>query len=88
MTQPVMTAALMLEYTECSDAVGGYQMSIQSWRTPNGVFRNSRRFDRYDVFAIWEVRPGMYAYITGGTYSRPTQDLRLGSLRAGRRKTS
>ena len=80
--------ALMLEYTECTDAVGDYQMSIQSWRTPNGVFRNSRRLDRYDVFAIWEVQTGVYAYIGGGTYSRPTQDLMLGAIRAWKRRTS
>jgi hypothetical protein len=80
----VYQASLMLEYSECSDAVGDYTISIQSWRTPNGTFRNYLRLDRYDVFAIWEVRPGVYAYITGGTYSRPTQDLMLGALRSWR----
>ena len=78
--------ALMLEYSECSESVGGDKISIQAWRTPNGVFRNTRRFDRYDVFAIWEIRPGVYAYSTGGTYSRPSQDLMLGAIRSWRRK--
>lgn len=75
---------LMLEYSECSDTVGAYTISIQAWRTPNGTFRNARRLDRYDVFAISEVRPGMYVYLTGGTYSRPTQDLLLGAVRSWR----
>ena len=73
---------LMLEYSECSDTVGAYKISIQAWRTPNGTFRNARRLDRYDVFAISEVQPGMYVYLTGGTYSRPTQDLILGAVRS------
>jgi hypothetical protein len=80
--------ALMLEYSECSDAVGDDKISIQAWRTPNGVFRNTRRFDRYDVFAIWEIRPSVYAYITGGTYFRPAQDLMLGAIRSWQRKPS
>jgi hypothetical protein len=77
---------LMLEYSECSESVGDDRISIQAWRTPNGVFRNRRRLDRYDVFAIWEIRAGVYAYVTGGTYSRPTQDLMLGAIRSWRRK--
>ena len=78
--------ALMLEYSECSESVGDDRISIQAWRTPNGVFRNRRRLDRYDVFAIWEIRAGVYAYVTGGTYSRRTQDLTLGAIRSWRRK--
>jgi hypothetical protein len=77
--------ALMLDYSECSENVAGYDVSIQAWRTPNGVFRNSRRLDRYDVFAIWEAQPGVFIYITGGTYVRQTQDLMLGAIRAWRR---
>lgn len=73
---------LMLDYSECSDTVSGYPISIQAWRTPNGVFRNYRRFDRYDVFAIWEVRPGVYAYLTGGTDHSPTQALMLAAIRS------
>jgi len=75
---------LMLEYSECSDTVGAYKISVQAWRTPNGTFRNARRLDRYDVFAISEVQPGIYVYLTGGTYSRPTQDLILGAVRSWR----
>lgn len=75
---------LMAEYSECTDAVGAYRVSIQSWRTPNGVFRDFRRFDRYDVFAIWEVRPGVYAYITAGAQSRQAQEIFLGAIRAWR----
>jgi hypothetical protein len=73
---------LMPDYSECSDTVNGYSVSIQAWRTPNGVFRNYRRYDRYDVFAIWEVRPGEYAYLTGGTDDQPTQVVMLGAVRA------
>jgi hypothetical protein len=80
----VYQPTLMREYSECSDSVGAYQVSIQAWRTPDGVFRDFRRLDRYDVFAIWEVRSGVYAYLMGGTYSRPTQDLMLGAIRAWR----
>jgi len=75
---------LMLEYSECSDTVGAYKISIQAWRTPNGTFRSSRRLDRYDVFVIWEVQPDVYVYLTGGTYYRPTQDLILGAVRSWR----
>ena len=78
----VYQPALMPDYSECSDTVSGYAMSIQAWRTPNGVFRNFRRFDRYDVFAIWEVRPGVYAYLTGGTDHQPTQVLMLAAIRS------
>lgn len=77
--------ALMPEYSECTETVAGYQVSIQSFRTPNGTFRNYRRLDRYDVFAIWEIAPGVYGYISGGTYLRPTQDLMLGAIRSWRR---
>ena len=76
---------LMHDYSECTEVVGGYRVFIQSWRTPNGVFRNFRRYDRYDVFAIWEEREGVYAYVTGGTHSRATQDLLLGAVRAWQR---
>lgn len=80
----VYQPTLMLDYSECSEAVAGYRISIQAWRTPNGVFRNYRRFDRYDVFAIWEASPGVYVYLTGGTYRRPTQDLMLAAIRSWR----
>lgn len=75
-------AALMPDYSECSDTVRGYPISIQAWRTPNGVFHNYRRFDSYDVFAIWEVRPGVYAHLTGGTDHQPTQVLMLAAIRS------
>ena len=75
----------MLDYTECSESVGSDRVSIQAWRTPNGIYRNFRRFDRYDVFAIWEVGPGIFGYITGGTHSRATQELLLGAVRSWRR---
>jgi hypothetical protein len=78
----VYQPALMPEYSECSDSVNGYPLSIQAWRSPNGVFRNYRRFDRYDVFAIWEVRSGVYAYLTGGTDHQSTQVLMLAAIRA------
>jgi len=80
----VYQPALMPDYSECSDTVSGYPISIQAWRTPNGVFRNFRRSDRYDVFAIWEVRPGVYAYLTGGADHQPTQVLMLAAIRAWR----
>lgn len=74
--------ALMLDYSECADAVNGSSVSIQAWRTPNGIFRNYQRFDRYDVFAIWQLRPGVYAYLTGGTDNPPSQVLMLAAIRA------
>lgn len=78
----VLQPDLMLDYSECSDVVNGYLISIQAWRTPNGVFRNFRRQDRYDVFAIWEAGPSAYAYLTGGTDDQPTQVLMLAAIRA------
>jgi hypothetical protein len=73
---------LMPDYSECTDTVNGYKVSIQAWRTPNGVYRGFRRYDRYDVFAIWEVRPAVFAYITGGASEQPTQVLMLAAIRA------
>lgn len=84
----VYQPSLMLDYSECSEAVGSDQVSIQAWRTPNGVFRNYRRLDRYDVFALWEVGPGVYAWLSGGTHLRPTQHVMLGAIRAWRRRTT
>ena len=75
---------LMPDYSECTDTVNGYAVSIQAWRTPNGVFRNFRRSDRYDVFAIWELGPAAYAYLSGGTDDQPTQALMLAAIRAWR----
>jgi len=80
--RPVYQPELMLDYTSCVDTVNGYRVSIQAWRTPNGVFRNFQRYDRYDVFAIWEVSPGVYAYQNGGTDDQPTQSVMLGAVRA------
>ena len=80
----VYQPTLMLDYSECADTVSGHLVSIQAWRTPNGVFRNSQHLDRYDVFSIWEVGSGVYAYLQGGTYQRPTQELMLGAIRAWR----
>jgi hypothetical protein len=76
--------SLMPEYSECWDEVDGQRVSIQAWRTPNGVFRDYQRLDRYDVFAIWEVRPGVYAYLSGGTYRRSMQVVMLSAVRAWR----
>ncbi|HSQ30152.1 MAG TPA: hypothetical protein VLN49_09895 [Gemmatimonadaceae bacterium] len=78
-------AELMLDYSECTEMIGGDPVSIQAWRTPNGVFRNAQRADRYDVFAIRQVRPGVYLYFTGGTYRASTQALMLASIRSWRR---
>jgi hypothetical protein len=76
--------ALMPDYSECAEQVNGHYVSIQAWRTPNGTFRNSQRLDRYDVFSIWELSPGVYAYLEGGTWKRPTQDVMLAAVRAWR----
>ena len=81
-------AALMLDYSECVEDVQGYRISIQSWRTPNGTFRNFQRLDRYDVFAIWEVGPGVYFYESGGTYSRAIQEQLLVAVRRWRHRPS
>lgn len=78
---------LMLDYSECTDTVGAYPVSIQAWRTPNGIFRNYQRFDRYDVFAIWEVRPGVYAHLSGGADQAQTQELMLAAIRSWKIQT-
>jgi len=74
----------MQEYSICTDTVSGYEVSIQAWRTPDGVYRKLRRLDRYDVFAIWKVRPGLYAYLSGGSYDVSMQMTMLGAVRAWR----
>ena len=60
----------MHEMSECVDSVGGREILVQTWRTAGGIFRNGRRRDRYDVFALLPVRPGFTVYVTGGGSDR------------------
>lgn len=71
----------MLEMTQCIDVVGGREVLVQAWRTQGGTFRNGRRLDRYDVFAVVPVRPDLRFYLSSGGHERHTQDLALAVVR-------
>jgi hypothetical protein len=71
----------MLEMTQCIDRIGGREVLVQAWRTPGGTFRNGRRLDRYDVFAVLAVRPDLRFYLASGGFQRRTQELVLAAVR-------
>jgi hypothetical protein len=71
----------MLEMTECIDSVGGREVLVQAWRTRGGTFRNGRRLDRYDVFAVVPVRPDLRFYFSSGGFEPRTQKLALAAVR-------
>jgi len=71
----------MLEMTQCVDSVGSREALVQSWRTPGGTFRQGRRLDRYDVFAVVPVRPDLRVYLASGGYERRAQDVALAAAR-------
>jgi len=71
----------MLEMTQCVDSVGSREVLVQSWRTPGGTFRQGRRLDRYDVFAVVPVRPDLRVYLASGGYERRAQDVALAAAR-------
>lgn len=80
----VITSTFAEEYSECHVTVDGYTVHLQAWRTPNGVFRNFRRQSRYDGFAIWQLEPGVFAYLQGGGSDRATQAVLLAAARLWR----
>jgi hypothetical protein len=71
----------MHEMSECVDSVAGRQLLVQAWRTEGGIFRDRRRFDRYDVFALVPITPGLTVYLTGGGSDRRFQALLLAMAR-------
>jgi hypothetical protein len=72
----------MLEMSQCVDSVGGREVLVQAWRTVGGTFREGRRRDRYDVFAVVAVHPELRFYLASGSYRRQTQDLALAVVRS------
>jgi len=71
----------MLEMTQCVDSVAGREVLVQAWRTRGGTFRDGRRLDRYDVFAVVAVDPELRFYLASGGYTRDMQDLALAVVR-------
>jgi hypothetical protein len=71
----------MEEMSECIDSVPGRQILVQAWRTPGGIFRDMRRWDRYDVFALVPVEPGLAFYVAGGGSDRRFQTVLLAIAR-------
>ena len=71
----------MLEMTQCVDSVAGREVLVQAWRTRGGMFRDGRRRDRYDVFAVVAVHPALRFYLASGSHRRATQDLALAAVR-------
>ena len=71
----------MMEMMQCIDSVGGQAVLVQAWRTRDGTFRNGRRLDRYDVFAVVALEPSLRFYLASGGYERSTQDFALAAVR-------
>ncbi len=71
----------MHEMSECVDSVAGREALIQAWRTAGGIFEHGQRRDRYDVFALVPIEPGLTLTITGGAADRRTQEVLLAVVR-------
>jgi len=71
----------MREMSECIDSIPGRQLLVQAWRMEGGVFRNGRRMDKYEVFALTPMEPGRTVFLTGGGSDRQTQALLLAIVR-------
>ena len=71
----------MHEMSECVEEGRDRQVLIQSWRTEGGVFRDGRRFDRYDVSALVPVEPMLTLFITGGSSDPRFQEILLAVAR-------
>jgi len=74
----------MHEMSVCIDSLAGREILVQAWRMANGIFRNRRRFDRYDVFALLPITPGHTVYVTGGGSDRRFQEIVLAIVRTVR----
>jgi len=74
----------MQEMTECIDSVAGREILVQAWRTVGGTFRNGRRQDKYEAFALIPVQPGLIVFLAGGGYDRRAQLLALATARTFR----
>jgi len=57
---------------------------VQAWRTPGGIFRDGRRWDRYDVFALLPIEPGRTVWVTSGGSDRRFQETALAIVRTVR----
>jgi hypothetical protein len=71
----------MYEMSECVDSVAGREVLVQAWRTAGGIFEQGQRRDRYDVFALVPLKPGLTLYLTGGAADRRTQEVVLAVVR-------
>lgn len=74
----------MMEMSECIDSIPGRQMLVQAWRTVGGIFRNGRRFDRYDMLALVPIEPGLTVFIGGGGSDPQFQTILLAIARTVR----
>lgn len=71
----------MVEMTQCVDSIGGREVLVQAWRTRGGTFREGRRMDRYDVFAVVAVHPELRFYLASGSHRPETQRAALAVVR-------
>jgi hypothetical protein len=74
----------MREMSECIDSVAGRELLVQAWRTEGGIFRERRRADRYDVFALVPLAPGRTVFLAGGGADRAFQARLLAMVRTVR----
>lgn len=72
----------VFEMTQCVDSIGGREVLVQSWRTRGGVYRDFKRLDRYDVFAVVPVTAMRKFYIASGSYRPETQTIALALVRS------
>ena len=69
------------EMTQCVDSVAGREVLVQAWRTSGGVYRNFKRLDRYDVFAVVPLTATRRFYLASGSYLPETQTIALALVR-------
>lgn len=74
----------MLDMSECIDSIPGREILVQTWRMAGGVFRDLQRLDKYDMFALVPIEPGLTLFLTGGGPERETQILLLAVARTVR----
>jgi hypothetical protein len=77
----------MMEMSECIDSIPGRQILVQAWRAVGGIFQNGRRSDRYDMFTLVPIEPGLTAYLAGGGSDPRFQTILLGIARTARLPT-
>ncbi|MFL6506143.1 MAG: hypothetical protein ACJ8KC_12075 [Candidatus Udaeobacter sp.] len=68
-------------YTECRDVISGHEAVIQSFREPDVIFMDGRRYAGFSVHAVCELRPGRILRFHSIAATRQSQEELLAILR-------